>query len=372
MCGEIDGRAVRCYSHGVPADQEAVLEASSSVLERVAEFDCDNTNPGIVVTNRRPSPGLYWQAVRDVVTLDQVERELKSIGASWKGFKNGRGVIGAASSISWRPHDRTWEVISYREEARIGTKREISEQSVISMDRTTEHTFHNYDAGNCHVAICPASPCPVLFGIRGDDPDELLDARTMIEGERPRSWLLYLTNQGTDDHIVRRGVHGLRSGMSARVRVKVVRAPESIEGGHVIVRATDGHEIDVAFYEPSGALNRAARQLLPGDEIEVFGSVRDTPRSLNAEKMRVVSTVPLRSKRANPMCDRCGKRMGSMGAGQGFRCKICGAKAPCDAAETEAVERRIAPGWYEPPVSSRRHLYKPVRRMSRVNINNLL
>ena len=372
VCGEVDGRPVKCYGRGMPADQETVLEAATEVLERVAEFDCDNTNPGIVVTNNRPSQRLYWQAVRGVVSLEQVERELKSIGASWKGFKNGRGVIGAASSISWRPHDRTWEVISYREDVRIGTKREISTRSVTDMDRATEHTFHNYDPENGHVAICPASPCPVLFGIRGDDPDELLDARTMIEGERPRSWLLYLTNQGTDDHIVRRGVNELRSGMSARVRVTVASVPKSIEGGHVILRATDGHEIDVAFYEPSGALNRAAGRLLPGDEIEVFGSVRDTPRSLNAEKMRVVSTVPLRSKRANPKCYTCGKRMGSMGAGQGFRCKICGAKAPSDAAEMETVERGIAAGWYEPPVSSRRHLYKPVRRMSRVNINNLL
>ena len=348
------------------------MEEATAVLERVAEFGCENTNPGIVVANNRPSPGLYWQAVRDVVPMRVVERELKAVGASWKGFKNGRGVIGAASSISWRPHDRTWEVISYREEARVGKEREISTDSVVEMDRRTRHTFHNYDQDNGHVAICPASPCPVLFGIRGDDPDELLSARSMIDGENPRSWLLYLTNQGTDDHVVRRRLGELRPGMSARVRVRVVEPPRSIEGGHVIIRVTDGSEADVAFYEPSGPLNRAARHLLPGDEIEVYGSVRDTPRSLNAEKMFVISAVPLREKRANPRCGRCGKRMGSMGTNQGYRCKVCGAKASGDAAEMKSVPRAVVTGWYEPPVSSRRHLYKPVRRMSRANINNLL
>ena len=371
-CGEIDGRPVRYYAHGTPADPDEVLEEAVSVLERVAEFDCENTNPGVVATNRRPSQGLYWQAVRDVVPMKRVERELKAIGASWKGFKNGRGVIGAASSISWRPHDRTWEVISYREESRVGTERGISAESVVDMDRRTRHTFHNYDQDNGHVAICPASPCPVLFGIRGDDPDELLSARAMIDGERPRSWLLYLTNQGTDDHVVRRRVGELRPGMSARVRARVAEPPRSIEGGHVILRVTDGDEVDVAFYEPSGPLNRAARLLLPGDDVEVYGSVRDKPRSLNAEKMLVSSAVPAHAKRANPMCGECGKRMGSMGVGQGYRCKVCGAKAPADAAETEPVVRGIDTGWYEPPISSRRHLYKPVRRMSRANINNLL
>jgi tRNA(Ile2)-agmatinylcytidine synthase len=372
VCGEVDGDQVRCYDRGTTADQDDVLDIATRVLERAAEFDCDNTNPGIVATNRAPSQSLYWSAVREVVALSDVERELRSVGASWKGFKNGRGVVGAASSISWRPHDHTWEVISYRSDDRIGTERGISAESVIRMDRETKHTFHNYDPVNEHVAICPASPCPVLFGIRGDDPDELLEARRMIEGERPSSWLLFLTNQGTDDHIVRRRVRGLLPGMSAMVRATVVSTPRSIKGGHVIVRVTDGDEIDAAFYEPSGELNRVARRLLPGDKVMMFASVRDSPRSLNVEKLYVSSLVPARGKLANPLCRGCGKRMGSMGAGKGYRCKVCGAKAPPEAAETVSVDRGISTGWHEPSVSSRRHLYKPVRRMSRGNINNLL
>ncbi len=372
ICGAIDGRPIRYYDRGTSADPEVLLSAAAKVLERVAEFDCDKTNPGMVATNKKPSQRIYWRAVRGVLSLSEVKRELRAVGASWKGYKNGRGIIGAASAVSWRPHDRTWEVISYRTPGRIGTERVVDSGSVVRMDSETKSTFHNYDPENKHVAITPASPCPVLFGIRGDSADELMRARKMIHGEPPLSWLLFLTNQGTDDHIVRCRVRDLEPGMSARVQATVAASPRSIEGGHVIVRASDGDAIDIAFYEPSGDMNRAARNLVPGDGIVVYGSVRDSPRSLNAEKLHVLHLTTVHRKEANPLCVICEKRMGSLGACQGYRCKRCGARAPASAAEYTEASREIRAGWYEPPVASRRHLHRPVRRMSRVDINSLL
>ncbi len=371
-CGEVGGRSVKRYLRGAPADPEAVFSTAAAVLEREAEFDCENTNPGIVVSDGALSQRLYWDAVRGIVKKSEVERVLRAAGARYRGFKNGRGIIGAASSISWRPHDRTWEVISYRTSERIGTERRVDEKSVIAMDERTARTFHNYDPVNGHMAICPASPCPVLFGIRGDDPEELLAARRMIRGEPAGNWLLFMSNQGTDDHVVRRRIKGLLPGMAAKVRATVVTDPVTVRGGHTIVRIADGDEMDAAFYEPSGDMNRAAKRLRPGDRVEVFGSVRGTPRSLNAEKLYISHLEPARVKRANPMCPKCRKRMGSLGAHQGYRCKVCGARARADEAEMADVKRDIAVGWYEPPISSRRHLYKPVRRMSRGDINNLL
>ncbi|MCJ2532489.1 MAG: tRNA(Ile)(2)-agmatinylcytidine synthase [Candidatus Thermoplasmatota archaeon] len=372
VCGAIDGRPVMSYARGSSADQEEILPLAARVLERVAEFDCDKTNPGMVATNKKPSQRIYWRAVREVVQLSDVERELKVVGASWKRYKNGRGIIGATSAISCRPHDRTWEVISYRTPDRIGTERAVDRESVIRMDRKMKSTFHNYDSESKHIAITPASPCPVLFGIRGDSADELMQARKMIRGEPPLSWLLFLTNQGTDDHIVRCRVRDFEPGMSVRVQATVAAPPRSVEGGHVIVNVSDGDAVDVAFYEPSGVMNRAARHLIPGDGIEVYGSVRDSPRSLNAEKLHVLHLAVAHRKDANPLCVVCEKRMGSLGAGQGYRCKRCGARAPAGAAEIAEVSREIRTGWYEPPVASRRHLHRPIRRMSRDDINNLL
>jgi len=110
---------------------------------------------------------------------------------------------------------------------------------------------------------------------------------------------------------------------------------------------------------------------MPGDEVTLYGSVRETPRSLNVEKVHVRTLAEVMRKAHNPMCPKCEKRMGSLGAGQGYRCKRCGSKAPSGAGEFEPVRRRIEPGWYEPPVASRRHLHKPLRRMSRADIDNL-
>lgn len=371
-CGTVGGEPVLSYERGSPANRHAVIDIAASVLEGVAEFSCENTNPGIVCSARRPSPGLYWSAVRGLVSLADVEAQLAQCGASWRKYKNGRGVIGASAAMSWRPRDRTWEVISYRTPDRIGFKREIDPSSVVEMDRRTKHTFNNFDHESGHIAIAPSSPCPVLFGIRGDSASELMAAREMIRGEAPSSWLLFLTNQGTDDHVVSRRVRDLGPSVSAKMDVEVVAEPRSIEGGHVVVRVSDGNEIDAMFYEPSGSMRTAARALTPGDRLTVYGSFRETPPGFNVEKMRILEARALTRKVHNPLCPACGKRMGSIGSGQGFRCKRCGLRARADEAEVASVEREVEEKWYEPPVASRRHLYKPLRRMSRGNINNLL
>lgn len=371
LCGSVGGREVRCFESGSSVAPEELVERGSQVLESVARFECDKTNPGIVGSVARPPPSLYYKAVREIVSLEQVEDNLRDIGAVYKKYKTGRGLIGAAAAMAWRPRDRTWEVTAYRRPERMGTKRDIDPDSVIKMDRATKTTFNNYDYENGHVAIAPGSPCPILFGIRGDSPGELLDARMMIKGEEADMWLLFLTNQATEDHIVERSIHLLKPRDSARLRAKVVSKPVTVQGKHVIVRVSDGHEIDAAFYEPSRSMRAVARELMPGDVVTLYGSVREFPRSLNVEKMQVVSLAEVRRKTHNPMCKVCLKRMGSLGSGQGYRCKRCGARAPSEAGEFELVKRSIAPGWYEPPVASRRHLHKPLRRMSRVNIDNL-
>jgi tRNA(Ile2)-agmatinylcytidine synthase len=84
---------------------------------------------------------------------------------------------------------------------------------------------------------------------------------------------------------------------------------------------------------------------------------------MNIEKLEVLSLATVERKMANPLCSACAKSMQSLGEGAGYRCKKCGAKAPASAAATKPVVRALTPGWYEPPVCSRRHLSKPLKRM---------
>ena len=181
---------------------------------------------------------------------------------------------------------------------------------------------------------------------------------------------MFMTNQATEDHIVSRRIGGLKPMMSARVRAKVAARPRTITGGHVIVPVSDGDEIDAAFYEPSRSLRDVARGLLPGDEVTIYGSVRAVPRSLNVEKMGITKLAEDLQKVSNPVCKVCGKSMGSMGTDQGYRCKKCGSKTGAERAKWKQVPRSIRSGWYEPPVASRRHLHKPIRRMSRADIDS--
>ena len=51
------------------------------------------------------------------------------------------------------------------------------------------------------IAMVPNSPCPVLWGFRGTDYSTLINNFNYLGPEKPIRWLLYKTNQATDDHL---------------------------------------------------------------------------------------------------------------------------------------------------------------------------
>jgi len=226
------------------------------------------------------------------------------------------------------------------------------------MDRRFPSTFNNYDYDCNRVVIAPHSPCPVLFGIRGDDPTLLPAAMRAVRGELPASWLVFETNQGTDDHVLP------SARLEPRTTVGVERCvsgmPRSIRGGHVIV---DMSGLPAAAYEPSKGFRNTIRALRPGDRVRVVGSIRDWPRTLNIEKLLVLALADDVRKEANPLCPTCGKRAKSTGKMGAFRCARCRRLFPRSLAVVENVSRLLSPGWYEPPVGSRRHLSKPLKRL---------
>jgi len=355
--GEIDGRPVLAFPRSrLTPDIDDACQRVASLVERWACFEDRSTNPGFVVLRAPAPPSLYWNAVRKVVTRRQVLRAAAGLGHI-AGYKNGRGIIGALASTAWRPQDRTYEILAYRRPSRWGTPREIDPASVVEMDQQFPSTFNNYDYQNHRVVIAPHSPCPILFGIRGDDPDVLPDAMRAIRSESRDRWLVFETNQGTDDHVSRTRQPAV--GKTIRMSGTVSSFPRSVRGGHVVVRVG---RIDVVAYEPSKQFRTVVGSLIPGDRVVAVGSVRDRPRSLNLEKLRILSTEASVKKEANPWCGACNKRAKSAGKAGGFRCVRCGTRFRSDQAEWRVVPREIGPGWYQPPVSARRHLSKPLKR----------
>jgi len=358
VIGRIAGREVVSYPRGNPGGvPEAVEDTVARLVERWSRFEDETTNPAFVILRRQPPPGVYWKAVRGVVAMDQALDSAKDLGVM-RTYKNGRGVIGAVSATAWRPRDRTYEILAYRHESRWGRPRQIEPQSVIEMDRTFPSTFNNYDYENARVVIAPRSPCPVLFGIRGDDPKVLRLSMEMIEGERPERWLIFETNQGTDDHVRAGAV--LEPSTTVKVRGRVSSAPRDLPGGHVVFRI-DG--LDITAYEPSKQFRSVIRKLIPGDGVQVVGAVREIPRTLNLEKLCIESLMPNVVKVSNPRCPSCAKRTKSTGRNGPFRCLRCGRRVSRSAARMVLADRRLAEGWYEPPVGSRRHLSKPLKRL---------
>lgn len=360
VVGRIEARDIRMFRRSTPGpDAHVVSGTVARVVERLSRFEDETTNPGFAILHRPPPPGLYWRAVRHVVSLPEALRAARGRGLV-KQYKNGRGAVGAIAATAWRPHDRTYEILAYREGWRWGTPRRIDPQSVRLMDRAFPSTFNNYDFENDRVVIAPRSPCPVLLGIRGDNPTDLPAAMAKVEGERPERWLLFETNQGTDDHVVTGP--SPRVNETARMTGRVESPARTIVGGHVVFRIEG---FDVVAYEPSKQFRRIVRQLSPGDRVRVVGAIRKSPRSLNLEKIEILELADVTRKLANPLCTDCRKRAKSLGKEAGYRCVRCGVRFPVQAAPTIPVARSLRPGWYQPPVGSRRHLSKPLERMFR-------
>ncbi len=361
--GQLGGKDLHAFNFGenLPAEPSD-FERACAVVKRLSMFDDEKTNPGIVVYDLKPSEAIYWQAARGLVTLDGLN--FLTTPKFKRGYKNGRGLIGATAAVSWRPKDRTYELIAYRVKKSWGKKRKIDEASVIDMDKKFYSTFNNYDYDEKHMIIAPSSPCPVLFGIRGDYEPDLPKAMKMLKTEKADRWLLYLTNQGTDDHITDSTIAALKSYASVRTSGVVSRNPRMLEGGHLVFSISSrGREVDCTIYEPAKKFRDVGACLRVGDMVMVFGGVRKEPFTINVEKLHIQAVAPHMVKKSNPMCGSCSKSMKSIGRGKGYRCSKCGAKSTEKDALFEDEKRILKTGWYEPTTSALRHLAKPLKRM---------
>jgi len=289
---------------------------------------------------------------------------LKLLKAQYKGYKNCRGLIGATASIAWLPvHDKTYELIAYREEKRWGTKRVIDDESAKKVDKLCSSTFDNYDHENKHNRLVPNSPCPILYGVRGDNVEELVKAYFIVKSEQVDNWIIFETNQGTDDHLRRKNISEIKPYQSTIVEGTVIQNPHTIKGGHVIfsIGTNSTDKIDCAAYEPTKQFRSIIRELCIGDLVEVYGGVREKPLTVNIEKINVKNLTEKVEKLENPICPTCGKHMKSKGKDYGYKCMQCKTKSKKPVLRKK--ERNLRIGFYEVPVCARRHLSKPLKRI---------
>jgi tRNA(Ile2)-agmatinylcytidine synthase len=364
LIGEIRGKPIYSYSknNSMNVNMSNICAIVEEIVSKHAKLDDKNTNSGLVLSEQQPSFSFYSDAVTDVLTVDDAKNILNSNKAYYKGFKNSRGIIGATASIAWKDQqDITYELITYREEDRWGSKRYVDDESTKKMDKQIKSTFDNFDYKNNHNRLVPNSPCPVLFGIRGDNDKDLYKAKSMIKSEEINSWLIFQTNQGTDNHLLKKMISNIKLYQSVIVEGVINNTPRTIEGGHVIFSIKDKTgEIDCAAYEPTKEFRNIIRELIVGDKLEVYGGVREKPLTINLEKINVLNLEKHLDKIENPVCPNCGKHMKSKGTGQGFKCKRCGTKE--NKPVLQEKKRNIKLGFFEVPVCARRHISKPLKR----------
>jgi tRNA(Ile2)-agmatinylcytidine synthase len=364
--GEINNKDVFCslaFTKELDEnEQNHLFTVVKTTVDAQARIDDVNTNPGYVLLLKKPDVVLYQKAVTKIVDLNEVKHILHDQQALFEGYKSCRGLIGATAAISWKPRDRTFEIIAYRHPQRWGTKRQIDLKSVQQIDADCPSTFDNYDTRNHHNRIVPNSPCPILYGIRGTDIDELVIASTQVKSEPVDSWLMFETNQGTDDHLQKKLIAQIQPFESVITGGIVTVNPFTIQGGHVLftIKDTTG-TISCAAYEPTKEFRNIARGLYVGDRVEVYGGVREHPLTINLEKLVVKQFVPLLMKIENPVCSTCNKHMKSKGRNQGYRCIKCGKTNITPIIHEKP--RIINNGFYEVPVCARRHLSKPLKLM---------
>jgi tRNA(Ile2)-agmatinylcytidine synthase len=354
--------------------EEEIKETAIALWEKYSAVNEKGTDPGIVLYKDADVPAeltaFSKRAQTTIVTLKEAMALIKKVGAEALGYNTCRGIIGALAAIGETlQSDHTYELIAYRTPENLGSKRRIDEDSIFGMDQKTQpFTFNNVDWDKKRVIITPRGPDPIFFGIRGETPQIVKQAFQMVKTLEPvERWVIFRSNQGTDSHLKPvEKLSQLEPYCSVIAKGIVSQNPRVVPVRHVIFSIKDETaEVDCAAYEPTGDLRKIARQLVVGDEIEVYGAVHKAtsskPVTVNLEKIRILKLAqPFKTE--NPFCPNCQKRLKSMGRNQGFRCEKCGAKCPdLKKAETPLL-RQFKSGLYVTSTRSQRHLTKPLRR----------
>ena len=346
-------------------DADRALALARDVLD-MARTDDPKTNPGAVVADCAPDDvpprvaDFALDAIREIR-----DRTTATLLADTAGFArcqrgNGRGLVGALAAVgAWAGlDDWTYEHIAYREPTRWGSDRDVDAESVpVAADRYYPAVWDTVDRASGYPVCVPRTPCPILYGIRGDDPEACRAVADAIEGEPVARRATFVTNQGTDVHLQDGAVGSLADDSAYRVDGTVAASPETREGGHVFLPVADGDStLQCVAFEPTKRFRDRVRALRAGDEITVCGEVTDG--TLKLEKFAVRQLVT--SEPATPVCPDCERTMSSAGRDQGYRCRDCSTSA--DGKVERPLDRDLEPGWYEVPPVARRHIAKPLVR----------
>lgn len=236
VIGKSSGKNIYGYAEiEEDPDRDELMDYISSIVEEFYVKDDDKTNPGIVISPNKFHKDLYSIALQDDISIQFIENYLNG-RAMYRKFKTGHGIIGSAASLAWPGLRYTYELLDYRYPHY--TSLDHDEKMEISkIPEKYVSTFNNIDLQNKYPAIFPKPKTPVVFGIRGIDRNDLIKIYEEIQNFHKiedNGYIIYKTNQGTDDHIIHEPDYLSNMGSYAVTGV-ISGNPYTIEGGHSFV-----------------------------------------------------------------------------------------------------------------------------------------
>lgn len=306
---------------------------------------------------------IYYEALTDYVHRSRIA-ELAEDSAGRLVLPTGlsRGCVGAVAAIGWPASRFTYELIVYRSSYLAPREALIDLEKLASVDLNPEYrTFCTFDSEAGKVVAVPKGPDPVLLGLRGLDPESLVEALNYLGiSEYVEGWIIFKTNQATGDHYVPRASRDMKPFRTGCVAGEVVSV-KPVRGGDVELRVYDGFGLSVAYVFRESELTKVARNLVRGDVVRLCGVVKyweDVGGVLHVELMEVIDLAEIYLKR-NPKCPLCGARLKSAGRGKGFKCVKCGYRAKELEPVVQQVSRGVARGFYVPSCRGAKHLTIP-------------
>ncbi len=316
----------------------------------------------------------FHKALTDYIHIDYLRNIIAKLGDSIiTPLGLTRGTIGALASIagiSEVTEDCTYELLIYRKSP-YQKPRNVNRDLLWRIDRFfSNYLFSTFDRETDKLLAVPHGPDPVLMGIRGEDPEVLqLVAHLIINNHEDVSgYIIFRTNQGTDQHLTLRDPSELKVFRTGCIRGEVINKPKILRGGDVLLNIYTGTKVVTTVFFRETGLSNIVRKLIEGDEVEVCGTMKywiGKGPILHSEKLVVLKLI--KERKRNPKCPKCGHRMKSAGRNKGFKCPKCGFKLR-NGKVTEPVNREIHEGIYVPPNKALKHLNKPRKRYGKKEV----
>lgn len=301
------------------------------------------------------SEKIYRTALNREVCVDCMEKLIIKYNGVYRKLGNGRGLVGATAAVSWKGVKHTYELISYKYPHPVQINKKVKNE-IANIAEKYSSTFNNLEKDEDVISLFPKERTPVIYGIRSKNSENLRKIQMEIGKLYPEyneNFLIYKTNQGTDDHIIPFKGGQLQDLSSYLLTGRIVKAPSRNVGGHLhFSMSVNGEVCNCIVFEPSKKFRNNVESLRVNDFIQAYGSFGN--ESLKIEKIRVLEFSEI-YERKTPKCKNCGTNMRNVG-NRKFKCRKC--ETISDPVFVK-VDRSIKQKMMEPPVYARRHLSMP-------------